>query len=162
MVAPALPRWAECRKRPFVGDFPCAEVASASQTKWRFIDMTPDGTKMVAAAQQGGVWVSSDGGTTWTQGLAADHRVYRGAAISDDGMTIVASNCCGGNNWISTDGGASFERINFQINQPWERLALSGDGSTLLTVASGDNGGIWMGMAATTTTTAGSGVSAGV
>ena len=116
--------------------------------------MTPDGTKMVAASQQGGVWVSSDGGASWTEGLVADHRVYRGAAISDDGMTIVASNCCGGQNWISYDGGASWARLSWGTTAYWERMAISGDGNTLLTVASEDGGGVWMGKATTTTTSA--------
>ena len=116
--------------------------------------MTPDGSKIAAASQQGGVWVSSDGGTTWTEGIPADHKVFRGVAISDDGMTIVVNNCCRGENWISYDGGASFEYIQWSLNKYWEKIALSGDGSKVICTSSQDDGRMFMGKATTTTTSA--------
>ena len=54
MVDKAWPKWDDLRRMIRLLDMRARRSHLLLETTWRFIDMTSDGTRMVAAAQQGG------------------------------------------------------------------------------------------------------------
>eukprot|EP00438_Fugacium_kawagutii_P002985 Skav220925 [mRNA] locus=scaffold3184:7743:18035:+ [translate_table: standard] len=69
--------------------------------------MSKDGSKIVIGGHQGGhVYLSSDGGETWTRDATLPARTYTGAAVSEDGSKIVVCNNptygSGDNGWPTT------------------------------------------------------------
>jgi photosystem II stability/assembly factor-like uncharacterized protein len=91
-----------------------------------------------------GIYVSHDGGTTWTKGfdLVAD---YTFLAMSADGQTIGAtvSNMVSGSTTtpgrvvMSSDGGATFTAVTPGSDTNWRAIAMSANGSRVATVAGG-------------------------
>jgi hypothetical protein len=74
--------------------------SSAPNGLWTSIDMTPDGTRMVAVALAaenipGGMYMSADSGATWTRIDAGinpgESFQYESVTISDDGARVVAA-----------------------------------------------------------------------
>ena len=117
-----------------------------SSAKWRSIDMSSDGTKIVVGAQSGGVLTSLDSGASWTEGRPGGWRSYTGVGISDDGMTVLAAHYGNGNGqvWISYDGGASFAAL--ATEGYFQQMALTADGSKFIVTASGSStGGLYLG-----------------
>ena len=127
-----------------------------STRDWIGVDVSPDGTKIVAAyngylspsAGDGGVWVSTDSGVTWTDksptdGLATYFRLSD-VAMSNDGQTLMA---CGdvynsGNTgyiWVSTNGGASWSRGG-SPQKYFEGCAMNSTGSVMYANANGQSG----------------------
>ena len=70
-------------------------ASSAPTAAWVSLDMTPDGTRMVAVAAGGGLFRSTDGGFSWTRidtGInPAGSLPYESVTISDDGTRVVAA-----------------------------------------------------------------------
>lgn len=71
------------------------KASSAPIAQWVGLDMTPDGTRMVAVASGGGLFRSMDSGVTW---MPIDIGVnplgslpYESITISDDGTHVVAA-----------------------------------------------------------------------
>ena len=68
--------------------------SSAPNAMWISLDMTPDGSRMVAVAFDGAMFLSTDTGATWTridQSVNLTQRLpYESVTISDDGARIVA------------------------------------------------------------------------
>ena len=68
--------------------------SGAPNAMWIAIDMTPDGDRMVAAGFDGGIFLSTNTGATWTRidtGVnPTGSRPYESVTISDDGARIVA------------------------------------------------------------------------
>ena len=68
--------------------------SSAPSAGWISLDMTPDGSRMVAVAFNGGMFLSTDTGATWTRIDASINLTqslpYESVTISDDGARIVA------------------------------------------------------------------------
>jgi len=62
---------------------------SAPNTNWTSIASSADGTKLVAVADLGGIWVSTDSGGTWTQTSAPQSGWFR-VASSADGSGLAA------------------------------------------------------------------------
>jgi photosystem II stability/assembly factor-like uncharacterized protein len=105
-------------------------VAGTAGLDWRAVAGSADGMRLVAvaasfgdqAAQQG-IYVSVDGGTTWTRRLTTGNWTY--AASSADGMRMAALDN-GGYPWISDDGGVTWTQRFGYSN--WSGLGVSGDG----------------------------------
>jgi photosystem II stability/assembly factor-like uncharacterized protein len=75
---------------------------------WRGIGVSADGMQVMAAANNGGLWRSVNGGTTWAKVTNAtmDFRGWTGVALSADGQKILASSEDSGGLFRSTDFGA--------------------------------------------------------
>lgn len=106
---------------------------------WTAVDSSRDGRHLVAVGggQAYGVWVSHDGGDTWSQCKNMPNTVFAWAAacISDDGQKIVALHTTTGGGYRSTDGGATWVAMNL-TNGAFKTISCSADGSML--VAAGD------------------------
>ena len=70
-------------------------ASSAPVAAWVSLDMTPDGTRMVAVAAGGGLFRSTDSGFSWTRidtGInPAGSLPYESVTLSDDGTRVVAA-----------------------------------------------------------------------
>ncbi|MEJ7931264.1 hypothetical protein WG922_14915 [Ramlibacter sp. AN1015] len=105
---------------------------------WSAIDVTPDGSRMIATAAFGGVYYSADAGQTWTNVQpAGSTQFWLDAAISADGSMLVAADR-GGFIYTSTDSGATWTARG-GVARNWEAVAGSDDGQRLVAVASGDS-----------------------
>jgi ribosomal protein L24E len=110
---------------------------STEARSWQAIASCADGMRLVAAASGGQLWVSSDGGVTWTARESA--RSWRAVASSSDGMRLVAS-VDNGQLWVSIDGGVTWTAR--ESARGWRAVASSSDGMRLLASASG--GQLWV------------------
>ena len=70
-------------------------ASSAPLAAWVSLDMTPDGSRMVAVAAGGGLFRSTDGGFSWTRidtGINPTGSLpYESVTVSDDGTRVVAA-----------------------------------------------------------------------
>jgi len=102
----------------------------ASTLNWRCLASSSDGTKLVAGADNGNIYTSTDSGATWT---AHDSpRQWYSVASSADGTKLVA----GVNNgllYTSTDSGATWG--SHPISGQWYSVASSADGTKLVAAA---------------------------
>lgn len=76
---------------------------------WISVDMTADGTRMVAVALNGGMFMSTDSGANWTQidtAVNPGGTNYESVTISEDGQRIVAVDLSG-NIYVSQNGTAA-------------------------------------------------------
>ena len=65
-------------------------MTGAPATNWTALTLPANGAKVVAAAQGGGIYVSTDGGATWTQ-QDAPITNWSSVASSADGNKMVAA-----------------------------------------------------------------------
>ncbi|KAL4443382.1 hypothetical protein ABPG75_011119 [Micractinium tetrahymenae] len=82
-----------------------AEVAALSGCNVAAMAASADGQRLVAAAQDDYVYVSTNGGLSWVQRGCV--QPWAAVACSADGMRLGAA-AYGGMIWTSTDGGASW------------------------------------------------------
>jgi hypothetical protein len=104
------------------------------------VDMTPDGTKMVAADDDtgGSIFISEDSGVTWVPQAVGGGKDWSWISMSDDGLTIIASTF-GDYVYVSRDGGDTWEQqTDIGTNSWWSSVAVSGDGLRLLAIPSDD------------------------
>lgn len=105
---------------------------------WSVMASSADGTKLIAASFNNGIYTSIDSGATWTArpgaGLSGWNRVYSSA----DGSSLLAIN--GGNDMMSrsTNGGASWT-VGVGYNN-WPSLAMSTDGVKIIAANYYDTG----------------------
>lgn len=124
-------------------------VAPATQQiseNWYRLKMSPDGRTIAVAANRiesvasgTGIYVSRDGGATWTKGL---NRIgdYTAIAMSDDGNTIAATisntGTTPGQVVRSTDAGATFQALTMPAGTTdWRAVAMSFEGDRLAVAA---------------------------
>jgi len=112
------------------------------------------------SAQQGGIWLSDDGGKTFVRSTGAAEatvgsqlitpplkptELWRALAVSADGRRILALQSGNLGQAISTDGGKTWRSVAGleSVRSPlWETAASSFDGRTMY--AAGANGTIWV------------------
>jgi hypothetical protein len=98
--------------------------------------------KLVAASYLGGIYTSTNAGSTWTQGNAPN-LYWRAVASSADGTKLVAVTYGGLNNddriggiYTSTDSGMSWQKTAAPTLDPaipnWDSVASSSDGTKLV------------------------------
>lgn len=155
---------------------------STTARDWRAIEVSQDGTKIAAAyngtfapsAVDGGVWISTDSGTTWSDvspddGMSTYFRLTD-LAMSDNGLKLIAcaqvhNSANTGYIWVTTDGGASWSTGGSALKF-YEGCAMSSDGSVMYASGNGqfassgggifkstDNGATWVTLRPTGTTT---------
>ena len=115
---------------------------------------TADGVTVYAAVNNGVIWKSTDGGTTWTE-LTSGIKAWYGVATAD-GVTVYAA-VDKGVIWKSTDGGTTWTELNSGATS-WHNVATA-DGVTVYAAAYGgeaiwkstDGGATWTALTSVTT-----------
>ena len=118
---------------------------------WYRVKLSADGQTVALAANTfggapgSGIFVSHDGGATWTRGLTATAD-YTELAVSADGSKIAATSSniltatgaitTAGRVVMSTDGGATFNPLTLPgTDTDWRAIAMSADGNKLAAAA---------------------------
>jgi photosystem II stability/assembly factor-like uncharacterized protein len=100
---------------------------------WAGIASSADGTHLIAAADVGGVYTSTDGGANWFSNAVPVASRWDFVAITPDGTRMMAA--AGYNSTgpicISTNSGSTWTQTGAPIGQ-WASVATSADGSVLL------------------------------
>ena len=115
------------------------------EKNWSSVASSSDGTKIVAVANGGKIYISSDSGATWS--AKESDRGWRSVASSADGTKLVAVDG-GGKIYISSDSGATWSAKESDRN--WNSVASSADGTKLFATVGGgqiyvsyDSGATW-------------------
>jgi len=106
------------------------------------IASSADGTKLIAVASGGTIYISADWGETWTK-TDAPNENWNSVACSSDGgkLVAVAGNTLAGEIYVSTNFGNSWTQSSAPSGY-WRHVASSADGSIM--VASVDPGLIYI------------------
>ncbi len=142
---------------------------------WTDLRSSSNGTKLIASAWAGGIYVASDNTFTYVNKVSSPLTSYlwSGVGINSDGTKLVAVNRgapnfgTGGNVYTSTDSGATWVASSGanganggQSNGDWMAAAINSDGTTIAAVAFGspsrialsqDSGATWVYQTGTTT-----------
>lgn len=112
---------------------------SFSGREWESVTISHDGLRIAANVMNGPVYLSSDGGTTWSVATSASpafaNNTWRAIDSSADGSVIVAA-AQGGTAFISTGTTGVFTPLNVvvggtPVTDGWYRIAISHDGNTI-------------------------------
>ena len=132
----------------FSGDW----TARATDTTrdWRAITYSADGSRLVAAANNGYIYMSLDGGMTWATSTSSGIRTWRSIASSYDG-TKLAAVVYNGYIYTSVDSGATWVQKTSDTARYWSSIASSADGLKLIAAVQGgdyiytsaDGGNTW-------------------
>jgi hypothetical protein len=118
-------------------------VTSAPSNYWYAITSSTNGDQLAAAVFGGGIYLSSDGGTSWRQSTNAPYGVWYAIASSWDGNRLIAVS--GGVNrfiYTSPDSGQTWISNNVPDSEYWYAAASSADGQRLFAASnSNTNGG---------------------
>ena len=115
-------------------------VLGGSIQQWRGIDISDDGTKIVAGINQGNLWTSTDSGTTWTEVSSPTNKRFIGVKVSADGTKFGAVASFGGF-WSSTDGTTWTKSSGISSHFFYGNLAMSDDGNKLVVAVM--SGNLW-------------------
>jgi hypothetical protein len=99
---------------------------------WQAVASSANGTRLVAVADLGQIYTSTDSGLSWTP--RDSDRNWRSVASSVDGSKLVAV-VASGQIYTSIDGGFSWTPRD--SNRTWRSVASSADGSKLVAVVAG-------------------------
>ncbi len=123
-----------------------------SSSDYRSVASDLDGTNWIVADNSGKIFVSSDGGSSWSEVAPVEGASWNGAAISDDGLKMVAV-ANGDYVYTSTDGGEHWTTrypAGEGVTKNWQVVASDNDGSVLIVGAwqdkvyiSEDSGATW-------------------
>jgi hypothetical protein len=108
---------------------------SAPAPYWQSVASSADGTRWVAAALNGGIYVFTDSGAGWSQTLAPTASWISVAASSDASKLIAAAQ--GGALYTSSDGGATWVSNSTPL-ETWQGVASSADGTRFVASANFD------------------------
>ena len=108
--------------------------SGAPNQPWQFVTSSSDGTKFVAAVQNGGIYTSTNSGATWILSSAPNVN-WLSAASSSDGSKLVAV-VYGGGIYTSINSGAEWIQRSAP-NANWVSAASSSDGSKLVAAVNG-------------------------
>jgi len=98
-----------------------------------------DGTKLVAAVYNGGIYTSTNSGATWTQQTNAPNANWMSVASSADGTILVAITLAySGGIYTSTNSGMTWTKTSAPTTNFWWAVASSSDGTKL--AAANDSG----------------------
>lgn len=107
-------------------------------SRWRNVDLSDDGTTLVAASlSTSQIWKSTNSGTSWARTGPAWTAGNAGVAISANGQTITIGQANGGIE-TTVNGGTSWHTKASGINSDYYRMAMSADGTKI--VATGSSG----------------------
>jgi hypothetical protein len=106
------------------------------------MDMSADGTNIVAAEYYGGfIYTSADSGVTWTEQTSSGSRYWSAISSSDDGKRLVAT--VGDNDdgyvYVSSDSGYTWVEYTSLGLKNWTSATMSGDGQRIAVGADSNN-----------------------
>lgn len=120
----------------FDGDSWSWWLSGAPIRNWTGVASSYNGLKLVAVADAGNIYTSTDGGANWT--LRNSVRSWSSVASSSDG-TVLWATVYGGQIYKSTNSGVSWTSMG--TNQNWKSIACSADGNVVAVAI--DGGLIW-------------------
>ncbi|MGA2558020.1 MAG: immunoglobulin domain-containing protein, partial [Verrucomicrobiota bacterium] len=112
-------------------------LTSAPTNAWSAVACSADGRRIVAVANVGGIYTSTNSGGNWNL-TGAPTTNWTAVACSTNGGDIVAASV--GLIWFSTNSGTNWNAGNAPSNN-WTAVASSVDGKKMVAVVGG--GGIW-------------------
>ena len=115
-------------------------IARDSDRGWIGIASSVDGTRLIAAANGGFVYLSIDSGVSWTAQPALGARNWQDVACDSTCTTMMAAEY-GGNIYVSNDSGSSWVAQSQAGSHEWNAIAMSADGTKL--VAAEFGGTVW-------------------
>ena len=121
-------------------------IVFSSGTAVKMVKLTADGTNAVAAyyttgaETPGGVFISSNGGTSWPTSATVTTADVNDLALSDDGLTVFAG-CGSGGVKRSTNGGISWSTVTGPVTGMG--VACNGAGTHVVAVDESDDT-IWI------------------
>ena len=121
-------------------------TAESSANVWESIASSSDGTKLVAAAGNAGIFNSADGGMTWTKGTGSPAGADAVASSADGTKCVAAFNNggLGGGIFTTTNSGSTWiTQNNPPTSADWFSVASSADGTKLVAVIN-NNGRIYV------------------
>lgn len=104
---------------------------------WNAIASSANGRTLIASRINEYLYISTDGGDTWTASATDTHREWQSVASSEDGRKLVAAAWQDGI-YTSTDSGQSWSSHAAGMNKAWHAVASSADGNRLVAVAQND------------------------
>lgn len=110
------------------------QQTGSGERNWYTVDMSPDGTKLVAAESGGYIYKSNDSGVTWTALTGAGSRGWGDVAMSDDGTKIIALGWSVGV-YTTIDAGTTWTTETGAGVRTWGDVTISADGSHPVAVA---------------------------
>jgi len=113
-----------------------ATIGDGSNNATNFVDMTPNGTMMIAgtgSGSTGGVYASNNSGLTWTKVVTLGGLIRRGG-ISDNGKYMAVVNTTD-YIYTSADYGTTWTQRTGAGKRYWQNVRISGDGQILVAVA---------------------------
>jgi len=113
---------------------------------WTSVASSASGSDLVAVAQNGGIWTSTNSGITWTESTSSGttSQYWTSVASSANGSNLVAvADSDDDGIWTSTNSGVTWTESTSSgtSRQEWTSVASSSSGSNLVALA--DAGGIW-------------------
>jgi photosystem II stability/assembly factor-like uncharacterized protein len=110
---------------------------SAPSNYWSYVASSADGSKLAAVADDGGIYISTNSGTTWLLTSAPTYYNWNCVASSADGITLAATAYGRTNNaiYISTNSGTTWILSSAPTNYAWDSIASSADGTKLAATA---------------------------
>lgn len=116
------------------------EVTNVPNDNWISIASSADGTKLVAAPLNDSIYISTNGGVTWSP-TETPSEAWASLAMSADGTKVIAG--CAGVLYSSDDSGNTWVTNNVPSGN-WNYVASSADGNVLAAVdSSGSEPGLW-------------------
>jgi photosystem II stability/assembly factor-like uncharacterized protein len=105
-------------------------MANAPFSDWTRIQCNYDGTIVLAAQANGSLYLSEDGGDSWTAQTTGGSPIRWGAVyLSDNGRVLVGGQSDGGFLWVSVDGGTNWTLRG--TSRRWTHISGSSDGSLI-------------------------------
>jgi photosystem II stability/assembly factor-like uncharacterized protein len=95
---------------------------------WRSIASSDDGTHLAAVVNNGGIYTSSDSGTTWSQTSAPTNASWTCIASSSTGQYLAAV-VSTGYIYTSIDYGTNWSNANNAPSEAWSSIAMSSSGA---------------------------------
>jgi photosystem II stability/assembly factor-like uncharacterized protein len=114
------------------------QATNAPVAIWTGIATSADGNKLAAVAYNGGIYTSTNSGSTWTA-TSAPGAKWWAIASSADGRKLAAVIYNGGI-WVSTNSGATWSQTGAPT-KTWAAIASAADGKKLAAAANGPTGG---------------------
>lgn len=135
----ALTTMVACSTSLFGQNFTWIQTSAPTNLSWNSIASSSDGTKLAAAASPGGIFTSTNSGTTWIQTSApnTENGGNEVVASSGDGTKLVASAYYVGI-FTSANTGMTWTQTTAPVANWWS-VASSSDGTKL--AAANDSGG---------------------
>jgi hypothetical protein len=121
------------------------ERSGPGEQTWGAVAISGNGQTMLAGAKNGVLWISRNGGDSWTQGLADASRKWNSVAMSKDGKVMAAGTeeafgpaptytPIPGKMWTSNDFGVTWvERTSAGVGN-WADICFSADAQRIFAV----------------------------